>query len=219
MTLVEDFTTKDALQVALDRVARANYGVLWNEVMLELGASRAQIQKRVERSILRRVTRGVFVVAAVPRSWEQDLMIACRRAPGRVWVAGEAAGALMNLDGCRPGRVVVVTTANVRPRTPTERIKRVSAMPAKDATMLRGVPVTTVDRTLIDLGDDLSVARVELAYECAYRRLLTHPQRLSDRIEELGTAGRKGPSILRWIIDVQGEGAPRGARSRSCFYS
>ena len=79
---MEDFTTRDCLQVALDRVARANYGVLWTEVMLDLGAGRGQIQKRVERRLLRRVARGIFVVSAVPHSWEQDLMIACRRARG-----------------------------------------------------------------------------------------------------------------------------------------
>ena len=208
---MEDSTTKTGLQVALDRVARANYGVLWTEMMLDLGASRAQIQKRVERRVLRRVARGIFVVSAVPHSWEQDLMITCRRAPGRVWIAGEAAGALMNLDGCRPGRIVAVTTANVRPRTSTELIKRVSTLPAKDVTVIQGLPVTSVDRTLIDLGDDLSVSRVELAYECAIRRGLTHPRRLKDRIEELGTAGRKGPSVLRWIIDVQGKAAPTGS--------
>jgi hypothetical protein len=100
MAAVDDFTTKDRLQLAMDRVARANFGVLWTEVLNDLGATKQQIQSRVERCILRRVARGVFVVSAVPPSWEQELMIACRRAPGRVWIAGEAAAALMDLDGC-----------------------------------------------------------------------------------------------------------------------
>jgi hypothetical protein len=32
MTPMEDITTKDQLQRAMDRVARASYGVLWTEV-------------------------------------------------------------------------------------------------------------------------------------------------------------------------------------------
>jgi hypothetical protein len=110
-----------------------------------------------------------------------------------------------------------VTTANVRSKTSKVRIKRVSMMPARDVTVLRGLPVTTVDRTLIDLGDDLPAERVELAYESAYRRRLTHPWRLGRRIEELGTTGRKGPSVLRWIIDVQEDTAPTGSALEVMF--
>jgi hypothetical protein len=52
MTPMEDITTKDQLQQAMDRVARANYGVLWTEVLHDLGVSKAQIQSRVGRRVL-----------------------------------------------------------------------------------------------------------------------------------------------------------------------
>jgi very-short-patch-repair endonuclease len=123
----------------------------------------------------------------------------------------------MELDGCRRGRVFAVTTANVRSKTSKVRFKRVAAMPASDATVLRGLPVTSVDRTLIDLGDDLPAEREELAYECAFRRRLTHPRRLKQRIEEIGTRGRKGASVLRWIVDVQAAGAPTGSALEVMF--
>jgi hypothetical protein len=141
-------------------------------------------------------------------------MIVCRRAPGRVWIAGEAAAALMELDGCRRGRVFAVTTANVRSKRSKVRFKRVAAMPASDATVLRGLPVTSVDRTLIDLGDDLPAERVELAYECAFRRRLTHPRRLKQRIEEIEPEAARAPQSFGGSSMSRKPALRREARSR-----
>jgi very-short-patch-repair endonuclease len=86
-----------------------------------------------------------------------------------------------------------------------------STMPAPDATVRRGLPVTSVHRTLIDLGNDVHPDDVELAYECARRRRQTNDEWLLRRIEEMGTQGRSGPAILKAIIERHSGAAPTGS--------
>lgn len=170
MVVMRPFTTKPHKQRALDHIARHHYGVLWMEVLTDLGVSRAEIRTYLRRGEWRSAGRSLFVVCAVPRSWEQDLMIMCRRAPGRTWVSGRAAARLWKLDGFDEEIMEVVTVANLRRFAPGRIVHNVRTMPRGDVTVLRGLPVTTVHRTLIDVGDTATPDEVELAYECARRR-------------------------------------------------
>jgi very-short-patch-repair endonuclease len=192
-------------------VARKNYGVLWSDVLHTLGVTRSQIRTRVRRGEWKKVGQGLYVVAAVGRSWEQSLMLLCRRAPGRTWVSGRAAARLWDLDGCSAEILEVATTANLRTSPRQAVIHHVRTMPAPDATVRRGLPVTSVHRTLIELGNDVHPDDVELAYECARRRRQTNDEWLLRRIEELGTQGRSGPAILKAIIERHSGAAPTGS--------
>jgi very-short-patch-repair endonuclease len=127
-------------------------------------------------------------------------MIMCRRAPGRTWVSGRAAARLWKLDGFDDEIVEVVIVANLRRFAPGQIVHNVRTMLRGDVTVLRGLPVTTVHRTLIDVGDTATPDEVELAYECARRRRQTNDERLRRRIGELGTRGRKGSATLDRII-------------------
>jgi hypothetical protein len=67
-----------------------NYGFLWKEVLRTLGVTRPQIRTYLRRGE-RVVTRGVFVVCAVPPTWGQELMaLSWRLTAGRCTPAGEA---------------------------------------------------------------------------------------------------------------------------------
>jgi hypothetical protein len=187
MVVMRPLPTRVQRQRALDDVARRNYGVLWKEVLTDLGVTRAQVRTYLRRGEWRVVSRGVFVVCSVPTSWEQELMAICRRAPGRTWVTGRAAARLWSLDGFEAEAIEISTTANLRGLRAEHLVRVVRLMPPSDVTVLRRLPVSTVHRTLIDVGDRSSLEEVELAYECARRRQQTTDQRLHRRINELGT--------------------------------
>jgi very-short-patch-repair endonuclease len=72
-------------------------------------------------------------------------------------------------------------------------------------------PLTSVTRTLIDLGAACDEEAVEIALECALRRSLTSLPRLRRRLDELGGCGRRGCRTLRRILDLRGDGAPAGS--------
>jgi len=63
-----------------------------------------------------------------------------------------------------------------------------------------GVPVTTVTRTLVDLGAVMSFPRVESALDDALLRDLVSLRSLGDALERLGGSGRRGVATLRSLL-------------------
>jgi hypothetical protein len=88
---------------------------------------------------------------------------------------------------------------------------RTDSLPRKDVTRKGVFPLTSVARTLIDLGATCDEEQVEIALECALRRSLTSVHRLQRRLDELGGYGRRGCRTLRRVLDLRGEGAPAGS--------
>jgi very-short-patch-repair endonuclease len=81
-------------------------------------------------------------------------------------------------------------------------------MPKRDTCFLGRIPVTTVHRTLIDLGAVARADVVEAAMESALRRGMTTIERLERRLDELGGRGRRGAGVLRKVLDRREPGAP-----------
>jgi very-short-patch-repair endonuclease len=73
-------------------------------------------------------------------------------------------------------------------------------MAPRHVTVVRGIPVTTVHRTLTDLGSVVDPNTVEMALESALRRKITTIDRLWRTIGEIGTRGRRGPAVLAGIL-------------------
>jgi len=70
-----------------------------------------------------------------------------------------------------------------------------------DLTEIDGVPVTSVGRTLLDLGAVCRPKLVELAFENALRRELVTIQSLRPMLARLGRQGRNGAGVLRALVD------------------
>jgi very-short-patch-repair endonuclease len=96
-----------------------------------------------------------------------------------------------------------VTTRKLR-RLDEVLIHQVNEMPSRQVTVVSNIPVTTVHRTLADLGSVASPQAVEMALECALRRRVTSVHRLWRTIDEMGTKGRRGPAVLAEVLRVQG---------------
>jgi hypothetical protein len=74
---------------------------------------------------------------------------------------------------------------------------------AFDVAVVDGIPVTSIERTLLDLGAIRSPAVVELAIETALRRELTTVDRLWGLLSRVGQRGRNGTGTLRAILDAR----------------
>ncbi len=75
------------------------------------------------------------------------------------------------------------------------------ALTSRDVTVIDAVPVTTVERTLLDLGAVCHPLTVERAVETALRRELTTLPDLRLTVRRLGRQGRNGAGVLRRILD------------------
>lgn len=73
-------------------------------------------------------------------------------------------------------------------------------MAPRHVTVVNNVPITTVHRTICDLGSAVDPDAVETAIDCALRRKITTVDRLWKTIEEVGIKGRRGPAVLAKIL-------------------
>lgn len=122
-----------------------------------------------------------------------------------------SAAALLGLrDVPSPLPEVTVATRH-RPRVEQVIVHRTDSLPAVDRAVHDGIPVTSVSRTLLDLGAVVRPTSVELAVQDALiRKLVVEPDLLCI-LERLGGRGRRGTAALRAALR---ESLPAGIESR-----
>ena len=138
----------------LARLASATHGVVTHAQLVHAGLTAKQIRRRLEKGALLREYRGVYRVGHRAPSLEARYIAAvCACGPGAL-LSGRAAAHLLGILGGPPPRPEVTT--------PTERkitgIKthRSRSMHPLDAQFWRGIPITSVARTIVDLSASLT---------------------------------------------------------------
>ncbi len=132
-------------------LAARQWGVVARRQLLDAGLSRKSIESRMRSGHLLRLHPGVYAVGhARLRSEGFWLAAVLAVGPGAALSHRDAAG----LHGLRPAnhtRVDVSTTRHAR-SSPKLEVHRTRVLAAQDVTTIRGIPVTTVARTLLDLA-------------------------------------------------------------------
>ena len=132
-------------------MASAAHGVVTRAQLLDAGVTDAEIKQRLRIGALIRVHRGVFRVGHCAPSLEAHYMAAVLACGEQAVLSGRAAGYLLGLlRGSAPPPPEV--TSLTHRRIPGLKTRRSSPL---DATTWRGIPVTTVARTLVDLAGEL----------------------------------------------------------------
>lgn len=191
--------------------ARRQNGLVNRATVVAAGGDDGLIGRRIDADRWRRVQDGVYLVGIGPPTWLQSLHAACMAAGPSAVASHRAAAVLWELDGVG-GRVIEVTY-----RHPTESrvegaiLHRSRRLGPADSTVHQGVPVTTVERTLIDLGRFAGPTAVEVALESAMRKRLTTVDRLVAGLSMSGGRGRPGSARLRRILAVRAPGRPAGS--------
>ena len=128
--------------------------------LVHIGITSEEIKQRLRRGTLLRVHRGVYRVGHRAPSVEARYLAAVRACGDRAVLSGRAAGYLLGvLKGSAPPPEVTTPTK----RRPKGVKVRESPLERADVGTWRGIPVTTVPRTLVDLAavletDDLARA-------------------------------------------------------------
>lgn len=171
--------TPDSHARALSRRQRHN---ITRRQLLELGFSSAAIRHKLAVGRLHPVFRGVYAVGRPHDTREAMWMAAVLR--------GGDGGGLSHLPaaahwGFRPyrGRLIEVTVpARRQVREPGIRFHRSRHLTDADVTELGGIPITTVVRTLVDIGPRLDLKQRERAINEADRLGLVDPSALRQAI-------------------------------------
>ena len=157
----------------LARMAGAAHGVVTRLELLGAGISAQEIKYRLRVGMLIREYRGVYRVGHRAPSVEARYLAAVRAGGEGALLSGRAAGHLFGLlKGAAPVPEVMTRTERRLEGVRTRRSRKVDR---RDGTVLRGIPVTTVPRTLVDLAAVLPLADLARACHEAGVRYRTTP--------------------------------------------
>lgn len=137
--------------------------------------------------------RSIYRLPSHGPSWEQTAMLGCLLGGAGAGLSHQTAGWLHGLDGLQRPELIDVLTPKGRRLHHAAFDHHVSATPPLRMGRVRGLPVTTLGRTLIDLASVLTDEAFELALDSAYRQ-------------------RQG--VGRWVraLLAKREDSPRGVR-------
>jgi hypothetical protein len=129
-----------------------------------------------------------------------------------VLAAGESAALSHRPAGAHWG-LLQTARAAIEVTVPRQRRRRpgielhVAALPPDEVTVLDGIPITTVPRTIFDLAAVERPSRVESAFNEAEGRRLTDPLSLIDLLQRYPRA--RGSRTIRAILATEPEGITR----------
>ena len=148
-------------QERLNGLTRRQHGIItWGQA-LEKGLGPRQIEDRVRRGHWLALRPGVYAVAGMPPTREQALVAVALAVQAPVAVSHGSAGRLWAMSGVEePARIHVVTDLGRRVRLDGVTGHRSGALFEEDVVQLRGIPVTSRARTLVDLSGSMSLGQL-----------------------------------------------------------
>jgi hypothetical protein len=153
---------------ALAELALAQHGVFTLAQLGELGLAPSGVRSRLTAGRLHRIHRGVY--SLVPKSLlkREGLYMAAVLAcgPGAV-LSHRSAARLHEIRNYGYTRIEVTIPSRSTRAHAGIAVHRSTTLTEADVTVVNGIPVTTVHRTLLDLGDVLSQRQLERAFDQA----------------------------------------------------
>jgi very-short-patch-repair endonuclease len=165
----------NTVEIVLRRIASAHHGVVTRAQLLAAGVSDQEIKGRLRRGTLIRAHLGVYRVGHHAPSTEARYLAAVLACGEGSVLSGAAAGHLWGLlkGTAAPPEVTAPTLRRIH----GIRTRRGSDL-TRDATKCRGIPVTTVPRTLVDLASLLSLDALARACHEAGVKYRTTPRQV-----------------------------------------
>jgi hypothetical protein len=185
----------------MNRLTSGQHGLVTLAQLVEAGYGEPTIRRMLRSALLEPVHAGVFRLAGSVRSHDQRLLAAVMAAGPGSAVSHRAAAAVHGL-WTLPRALVEITVA--RPTSPDlgEVIAhRLADLHPRWVVSVRGIPVTTPARCLVDLGAVMTFREVSIVAERAFGRRVVTRSELAAGIDAVARRGRAGVGIARRLLD------------------
>jgi very-short-patch-repair endonuclease len=161
-------TNRRRIDAVIAEFAARQNGIVARVQLLAAGVSPHAIDQRVKSGLLRVLHRGVYQVGpAAPFGMQMAAVLASGMSAR---VSHRSAAGMWELLPDTPSSVVDVTVTGRDPgQRPGVRLHRLREGSADEATILKGVPVTTMARTVLDIATTVSDRELERAAARAER--------------------------------------------------
>jgi len=184
------------LERKITRFERDQHRLVTINQLRSLEVSTSSVQRRIDGARHDRVARGVLATPSVPATFEQRVMAAVLTAGSGAYASHECAAVVWEKLPIKGAALIEITTGlERRPRVTGATCHRSGH--TTDVTTLRGIPVTTPERTIVDLPCRLDLRSLGRMVDEALRHKLTTLARLRKAADRLcparGRAGRRWP--------------------------
>jgi very-short-patch-repair endonuclease len=177
-------------------IASKQHGVITREQLLAAGMRSSAIGRWADKGLLIREFAGVYRLGHNAPSTEATYTAAVLAAGDGALLAGRAAAHLMRLLKGAPPRPEVI--AKNERHIKGVSVKRERGLNPRDRTICRGIPTTTVGRTLVDLAAELHEYELGQAWHQARVLYRTEPEDVEAVLERRPNS--KGAKTLREIL-------------------
>lgn len=181
------------------RLATRTWGVVTRRQLLAASLSEREIDHRLAIGALIRVHPGVYRVGHTAPSMEAMYLAAVWACGDDALLSGRAAAHLLGLTRSARGLPAAEVTAPTNRRVRGVRTRRTRGSLDRDATTYRGIPVTSVARTIVDLAAELSLNDLALACHEAGVKHGTTPAQVKEVLARRPNS--KGARKLRLIFE------------------
>ncbi len=185
------------------RIQAQQLGLISVDQLGATGTSRKRVRHLVERGQLERARRGVYVATAVAPSYEQSVLAAVLAAGDTAFASHLTAVWMWDwpCEDPEAADIDVTTVLERRPRLQGVKLHRSGLLHERDVTRLRGIPVSTPERTIIDCSSQLSVAQLGAMTDDAVRRRITTIWRIMKLADRLRPAPGRSLIKVREMLD------------------
>jgi very-short-patch-repair endonuclease len=189
---------KDVL-LRITAMASHHHGAFTRKMALDAGATPSMLDRRARTGEWQRPYEGVYVIAGSAASWERAVVTAVFSS-GAGAVASHATAAHLWDIGARPRSIEVSSSLKGRPDR-QHVIHRSTDLDQQDATERHGIPITTVARTLVDIGVPWGEATASRALDEAQRKTLTDLRTVAGVLHRVARKGRRGVGVMRVVLE------------------
>lgn len=184
----------------LDRLAKRRRGLVLRRELRALFSAR-QVERMLATGRLVAMRRGVYRCAGVPVTWELCVLAGVLAAGAGATASFRTAAYLQGLRYFRRPEVIELTVPAPRwVRLPGVRCHRTKKLRPGHVQVLRGIPVLSVARTIVDLSWVVPHAALERIVDDALRRGLVTIEELRRVYEDVCGKGHRTTTVVRAIL-------------------
>ena len=178
----------------IDRLANRQFGLVTTGQLRDIGRSDRQIEWAAHTGELIVVRGPVFRMAGAPIVWEQAIMAVVLSTRPPIFISHTTSAALRALRHSDRYAAGIHLTSERQVRLSGVTAHRCK-LAADECTQFRGIPVTTPERTIMDLAGILTVKQLGECVDDALRRRLIRLDRLRAVVDR-AAASKHGRRLL-----------------------
>jgi predicted transcriptional regulator of viral defense system/very-short-patch-repair endonuclease len=182
-------------------IASNQDGVFTTEDARRAGLAKPQVDRRVGRS-WSLLYDGVYRITGAPATRRSDLRAAASAAGEQAAISHRSAAALYELPGGRTDLIELTCIRWKRTVHPGLVVHESRRIDSRDIDLIDGIPVTTPERTLLDLASLYRRANyLEFVIQAARRKRLLTYESTKEMFDRHARRGLKGVAALREALE------------------